>query len=156
MYWNTSVCLTAAVTFRHINHPPCPFSIALSHRCFSKLMAFFRRATSSTARFLLHRKFVRRLARSVSRGTWASENEKKMYCIWIKCQNQQNQQSLQDYLLWITEQACVWSSIGRCKVFKLDTPGCFRCTCPCRKSTCGCAAVLTPCKLNQNASISWL
>lgn len=84
--------LTAAVTFRRVHHPPSPFSIALSHRCFSKLMAFFCRATFSTARFRLHRKFVRRLARSVSRGTSASGNFEKCIAFEKKCQDQQKQQ----------------------------------------------------------------
>lgn len=57
---------------------------------------------------------------------------------------------LQDNLLWIIEHACVWSCSGRRRVFRLDTPGCFRCICPFRKSTCGCAAALIPCELKKN------
>lgn len=51
--------------------PPPLVSIAFSQSSFSRLTALFLRVQSSTARFLLHRKFVRLRVRSVSRVTWA-------------------------------------------------------------------------------------
>lgn len=63
-------------------------------------------------------------------------------------------------LLWIIDRAAVWSSSGRRRVFRLVTPGCFRCTSPFRKSTwdCGCAAALIPWgwKINSNQPTSGL
>lgn len=62
-------CFFMRSTF--LSHAPPAFSIALFHISFSRLTAFFLRSVSSTARFLLHRKFVRLRVRSVNRGTSA-------------------------------------------------------------------------------------
>lgn len=140
--------LTAKVTLWFMPQPPPLLSIALSQSSFSKLTAFFLRVESSTARFRLHRKFVRLWARSVSRFTWAP---KGLYIYSalkpISGPVCTASDSCINYVLWIIEYAAVWSSSGRRRVFRLVTPGCFLCTSPFRKSTCVCwlAAALIPC-----------
>ena len=138
-------------TLWFVCHPPPLFSIAFSQSSFSRLTAFFLRVGFSTARFLLHRKFVRLWERSVNQFTWAPTDVdiEKLLCILTDFRTTGDTNWLPHYKLnppWIIDLAAIWSSSGRCRVFRLVTPGCFLCICPLRKSTWGCrwASALIP------------
>lgn len=70
MIWSCCMCIITLKKL-YICHPPPPFCMAFSHNSFSRLTAFCLRVKSSTARFLLHRKFVSLWMRSGSWFTWA-------------------------------------------------------------------------------------
>lgn len=145
----SSQSLLSHPTFWFVCHPPPLFSIAFSQSCLSRLTAFFLRVGLSTARFLLHRKFVRLWARSVNRFTWAPTDVEKLLCILTDFRTTDDTNWLPHYKLnppRIIDLAAIWSSSGRRRFFRLVTPGCFLCICPLRKSTwgCGCAASFTP------------
>lgn len=146
-WYDLVACVLLLLKKLYICHPPPPFCMAFSHNSFSRLTAFCLRVKSSTARFLLHRKFVSLWMRSGSWFTWAPTDAEMDERQRVSTNETCSERSviLTDLptlsLLWIIDCAATWSSSGSRRVFKLVTPGCFLCGSPFRKSTCGCGCV---------------